>query len=328
LQVSCAPAAVLERLNPLLEAPPMWVVSERGDTAPLPRGRGFQLAATMTPPSLSRRGASATDVGTLGSELSPVSLSAWAACLCVLWQPRHHLSTTARPLKRNLLPLLHCYLCLRGILLLLIFLLLLLLFLLPLSPFSCRVRVAQALANRFQSAFLGDPLSLEDADFRAECEALAAATCCDPGCGSPGAAGGPALAADLCHLVHDVLGGAGGGAGGGGRVPLAPLTWRHFHRLLDGAYRIQQVSLAGGGQRLSLPEALWASFCATLLPALPLDHPSVHRLRSAVEGEPRLHNPPPLCRLSVHACGLYFGVGDCICYASCWAIALGSRPPA
>jgi hypothetical protein len=77
LQVSCAPAAVLERLNPLLEAPPMWVVSERGDTDPLPRGRGFQLAATMTPPSLSRRGASATDVGTLGSELSPVSPSTW-----------------------------------------------------------------------------------------------------------------------------------------------------------------------------------------------------------------------------------------------------------
>jgi hypothetical protein len=130
------------------------------------------------------------------------------------------------------------------------------------------------------SAFLGDPLSLGDAEFRAECEALAAATCCDPGCGSPGAAGEPALAADLCRLVRDVI----GGAGGGGRAPLAPLTWRHFHRLLDGAYRIQQVSLAGGRQA-GLPEALWASFCATLLPALPQDHPSVLRLQSAVEGE-------------------------------------------
>jgi midasin (ATPase involved in ribosome maturation) len=45
-----AEGQVQERLNPLLERPPVWLLAEKGDSAPLQQGAGFQLVATMTPP--------------------------------------------------------------------------------------------------------------------------------------------------------------------------------------------------------------------------------------------------------------------------------------
>eukprot|EP00899_Mesostigma_viride_P017506 jgi/Mesvir1/25757/Mv01936-RA.1 len=45
-----ADACVLERLNPVLELPPVWVVSENGETTPRPIPSGFRVVATMTPP--------------------------------------------------------------------------------------------------------------------------------------------------------------------------------------------------------------------------------------------------------------------------------------
>jgi midasin (ATPase involved in ribosome maturation) len=49
--ISEAEAAVLERLNPVLEQPPCWVVTEKGDVTPMEKAAGWQLLATMTPPS-------------------------------------------------------------------------------------------------------------------------------------------------------------------------------------------------------------------------------------------------------------------------------------
>lgn len=63
-----AEAAVLERLNPLLESPAFWVPSEQGCTEPLPHKNSFRFMATMTPPSKGRGGGA---VGVLASELSP-----------------------------------------------------------------------------------------------------------------------------------------------------------------------------------------------------------------------------------------------------------------
>jgi hypothetical protein len=45
-----AEGQVQERLNPLLERPPVWLLAEKGDSQPLVQGSGFQLVATMTPP--------------------------------------------------------------------------------------------------------------------------------------------------------------------------------------------------------------------------------------------------------------------------------------
>lgn len=58
----------MERLNPVCEQPPVWVMTERGDTQPLPPPKQrMQLVATFTPPS--RHGS--REVGVQGSELSP-----------------------------------------------------------------------------------------------------------------------------------------------------------------------------------------------------------------------------------------------------------------
>jgi len=62
-----AEASVLERLNPLLESPAIWTLTEQGCTEPLPCLQTFRFMATMTPPS--RQGKA--DVGTLSAELSP-----------------------------------------------------------------------------------------------------------------------------------------------------------------------------------------------------------------------------------------------------------------
>ncbi|WIA29986.1 hypothetical protein OEZ86_000084 [Tetradesmus obliquus] len=62
-----AEASVLERLNPLLESPPIWTVTEQGCTDQLPRLPSFRFLATMTPPSKQGR----ADIGVLSAELSP-----------------------------------------------------------------------------------------------------------------------------------------------------------------------------------------------------------------------------------------------------------------
>jgi hypothetical protein len=62
-----AEAAVLERLNPLLEQPAFWVPTEHGHTQPLPHKDSFRFMGTMTPPANTRAGG----VGNLTSELSP-----------------------------------------------------------------------------------------------------------------------------------------------------------------------------------------------------------------------------------------------------------------
>lgn len=53
--LEAADAKVLERLNPLLEADPMWVLTEKGETKPVQpadtAAGSFQLLATLTPPS-------------------------------------------------------------------------------------------------------------------------------------------------------------------------------------------------------------------------------------------------------------------------------------
>ena len=43
-------ASVLERLNPVLESPAEWVLTEKGETQPMPIDPGFRILATMTPP--------------------------------------------------------------------------------------------------------------------------------------------------------------------------------------------------------------------------------------------------------------------------------------
>eukprot|EP00775_Hariotina_reticulata_P003371 gene3371-3646_t len=62
-----AEASVLERLNPLLERPTIWTLTEQGCTEPLPCLQTFRFMATMTPPS--RQGKA--DVGIISAELSP-----------------------------------------------------------------------------------------------------------------------------------------------------------------------------------------------------------------------------------------------------------------
>jgi hypothetical protein len=58
---------VLERLNPLLESPAIWTVTEQGCTDQLPCLPSFRFLATMTPPSKQGR----ADIGVLSAELSP-----------------------------------------------------------------------------------------------------------------------------------------------------------------------------------------------------------------------------------------------------------------
>lgn len=62
-----AEASVLERLNPLLESPSIWVLTEQGATEKLPCKSSFRFVATMTPPSKQGR----ADVGVISAELSP-----------------------------------------------------------------------------------------------------------------------------------------------------------------------------------------------------------------------------------------------------------------
>lgn len=62
-----ADATVLERLNPLLETPPVWVITECGKTEPTVVHKGFRFMATFTPLRLY----AGADVGTQGEELSP-----------------------------------------------------------------------------------------------------------------------------------------------------------------------------------------------------------------------------------------------------------------
>jgi hypothetical protein len=60
-------AKVLERLNPLLESPPCWVLAERGETQAVEGAGDLQVVATLTPPT--RYGSA--EIGLQGSELSP-----------------------------------------------------------------------------------------------------------------------------------------------------------------------------------------------------------------------------------------------------------------
>ena len=55
--INQAEPAVIERLNPLLETPCIWTLTEKGDTKPLPVPQGFRLFATMTCPSGTSSGA-------------------------------------------------------------------------------------------------------------------------------------------------------------------------------------------------------------------------------------------------------------------------------
>lgn len=64
-------ASVLERLNPLLEKPAEWILSEKGETDALELQDGFRVLATMTPPS-SASGASGA------VELSPALYNRFA----------------------------------------------------------------------------------------------------------------------------------------------------------------------------------------------------------------------------------------------------------
>ena len=62
--VNTADAPVLERLNPVLEQPPHWVVTENGEEEPVVIPPGFRVVATMSPPQSGSRGSG-------GVELSP-----------------------------------------------------------------------------------------------------------------------------------------------------------------------------------------------------------------------------------------------------------------
>lgn len=62
-----ADATVMERLNPLLEDPPVWVLAEQGQTQPLDVHPRFRVAATMTPP----RHHGSSGVRSQSQELSP-----------------------------------------------------------------------------------------------------------------------------------------------------------------------------------------------------------------------------------------------------------------
>lgn len=63
-----ADATVLERMNPLLETPPAWVLTEQGNTVQLDVHAGFRFLATLTPPV---RHCGGSDIGAQGEELSP-----------------------------------------------------------------------------------------------------------------------------------------------------------------------------------------------------------------------------------------------------------------
>ena len=67
--LGAAEATVLERLNPLLERPPVLVLTERGDAELLAVQPGFRFMATLTPPP--QRHGGATGVAGAGEELSP-----------------------------------------------------------------------------------------------------------------------------------------------------------------------------------------------------------------------------------------------------------------
>jgi len=62
--INTADAAVMERLNPVLEQPPHWVVTENNEAQPLTIPPQFRVLATMTPPTPGHR-------TTSGKELSP-----------------------------------------------------------------------------------------------------------------------------------------------------------------------------------------------------------------------------------------------------------------
>lgn len=62
--INTADAPVLERLNPVLEQPPHWVVTENGEEEPVVIPHGFRVVATMSPPQSGSRGSG-------GAELSP-----------------------------------------------------------------------------------------------------------------------------------------------------------------------------------------------------------------------------------------------------------------
>lgn len=64
--VNTADACVLERLNPVLEQPPVWTVTENAEDQPLPIPETFRVMATMSPPT----GTPAT-AHAVGAELSP-----------------------------------------------------------------------------------------------------------------------------------------------------------------------------------------------------------------------------------------------------------------
>ncbi len=58
---------MLERLNPLLESTPCWVLAERGETQAIAGAGDLQVVATFTPPTRY----SSVEIGMQGSELSP-----------------------------------------------------------------------------------------------------------------------------------------------------------------------------------------------------------------------------------------------------------------
>ena len=60
-------SSVLERLNPVLEDPPVWTLTEKGESMPLDAPNDFRLFATMSPPVKGVRRAGQTSFG----ELSP-----------------------------------------------------------------------------------------------------------------------------------------------------------------------------------------------------------------------------------------------------------------
>ncbi|CAF4810853.1 unnamed protein product, partial [Rotaria sp. Silwood1] len=64
--LSDADACVLERLNSLLEQPPIWVLTEKGDTSPMKIPKNFGIIATMSPAS-----DNASKAAGIGGELSP-----------------------------------------------------------------------------------------------------------------------------------------------------------------------------------------------------------------------------------------------------------------
>ncbi|CAF1634116.1 unnamed protein product [Rotaria magnacalcarata] len=64
--LSDADSCVLERLNSLLEQPPVWVLTEKGDTQPMEIPKNFSIIATMSP-----AGDNASKAAGIGGELSP-----------------------------------------------------------------------------------------------------------------------------------------------------------------------------------------------------------------------------------------------------------------